>query len=298
MAFSLNRAIAGAAGGAGEVLGEKIKSGINTEAAKDLISVRAEIERQRDERLEGYASGREQRGYGFTRDQNDQNRSLQRDMQASGFVHSETLQTNQQEFLRGESTADRALRARALDQQSVSIGLERKKVDLLVQAGALDLEQRKRLDGLQTEYMAETDPVKREALGEKLLTLTGKWTERYQALPMKDDTGNITGYQMFDQRRGEMLQPKGGAAAGTKAGERPSLSSFNQSSSANSTSAQPSGGGLIRRNMEPPRNIQALTGDIGVITRQLEDPKLRDSDRASLAVALETLKSKIAAQNK
>jgi hypothetical protein len=126
-------------------------------------------------------------------------------------------------------------------------------------------------------------------------------TDSLKALDKEEASGMLApdGQEKLQQRRAalnaQLLDtlttgrlPSGTTPAAPVPQNRPPLTSFF--------------GGGARPPAESPkpkqRSIQELTRDIGVITQQLNDPNLRDADRASLQAALDNLSSQIAAQNR
>jgi hypothetical protein len=59
-----------------------------------------------------------------------------------------------------------------------------------------------RLTDLQTSYLSEKDPAKRESIASQIATLTGKSIDKFQPITGKDDVGNTTYLGAFDQRSG------------------------------------------------------------------------------------------------
>jgi hypothetical protein len=82
--------------------------------------------------------------------------------------------------------------------------------------GQLNLDNAKRLQGLKTEYMKPgTSTARKEAINDEVQFLTGKDNDKYLPVPLKDELGQVTGYQIFDTKRGTFVTP---AAAAPGAG--------------------------------------------------------------------------------
>lgn len=81
----------------------------------------------------------------------------------------------------------------------------------------LALNNAKRVEDLRKEFVsADVTQERKRAIGEEIQLLTGKDNDWYLPVPIKDETGAITGYQIFDRRRGVWVQPGGdGGGAGS-----------------------------------------------------------------------------------
>jgi hypothetical protein len=74
--------------------------------------------------------------------------------------------------------------------------------------GQLNLDNAKRLQGLKTEYMKPgTSAARKEAINDEVQFLTGKDNDKYLPVPLKDELGQVTGYQIFDTKRGTFVKP-------------------------------------------------------------------------------------------
>jgi len=62
-----------------------------------------------------------------------------------------------------------------------------------------------RINNLQSAYMDEKDPAKREAIASQLTALTGKTTDKFTPVMGKDELGNSTYLGAFDNRSGNYL---------------------------------------------------------------------------------------------
>lgn len=128
--------------------------------------------------------------------------------------------------------ADRQLDENARHNQAVEM-LQRGQLDEAKATGQLDraikqiaVDNAKRVDELRKEFAGATPERKRE-IQEEIQLLTGKDNDNYLPVPIKDETGAITGYHVLDRRRGVWLDgPKGGAQGAPGKGERPPLDGF------------------------------------------------------------------------
>jgi hypothetical protein len=78
--------------------------------------------------------------------------------------------------------------------------------------GQLNLDNAKRLQGLKTEYMKPgTSAARKEAIIDEVQLLTGKDNDKYLPVPLKDELGQVTGYQIFDTKRGTFVTPAAAA---------------------------------------------------------------------------------------
>lgn len=73
----------------------------------------------------------------------------------------------------------------------------------------ITLENAKRVETLRQEFQKpETLVARKEAIREEIQLLTGKDNDNFLPVPLKDLTGAVTGYQVFDKRRGEFVEPR------------------------------------------------------------------------------------------
>lgn len=66
-----------------------------------------------------------------------------------------------------------------------------------------------RINNLQSSYMTEKDPAKRQAIAEQLTALTGKTTDKFTPVIGKDELGNSTYLGAFDNRTGNYVPQVG-----------------------------------------------------------------------------------------
>lgn len=77
------------------------------------------------------------------------------------------------------------------------------------------LDNANRLEKLRGEF-STADAKRKEAIENEIQVLTGKDSDHYLPVPLKDDMENITGYKIFDRKRGRWLD-EGGAQGGAPA---------------------------------------------------------------------------------
>jgi hypothetical protein len=82
--------------------------------------------------------------------------------------------------------------------------------------GQIQLDNSRRVEALRTEYGKAT-PERKDAIREEIQLLTGKDNDNYMPVPIKDEMGNVTGYQVFDKKRGDFVTPKGSGTPGNAA---------------------------------------------------------------------------------
>jgi hypothetical protein len=86
--------------------------------------------------------------------------------------------------------------------------------DVDVTGKKLEQEQILRLNELQSQFLTEKDPAKREAISTQLTAITGKSADKFQPITGKDELGNTTYLGAFDQRNGTFQNQSTIAAAG------------------------------------------------------------------------------------
>lgn len=113
--------------------------------------------------------------------------------------------------------------------QAAAEGRLKKMADMETAIKQIALDNAKRVRDLQTEFTTAT-PDRKKAINEEIQLITGKDNDNYLPVPIKDELGAITGYHVFDKKRGTWVEgqgPKpGGPAAPGKDGDKPPLSSF------------------------------------------------------------------------
>lgn len=73
----------------------------------------------------------------------------------------------------------------------------------------ISLDNAKRVEELRKEF-ATANPERQKQITEQVQLLTGKDNDNYLPVPLKDDMGNVTGYKIFDKKRGEWVEGKSG----------------------------------------------------------------------------------------
>lgn len=71
----------------------------------------------------------------------------------------------------------------------------------------IGLDNAKRVEKLKTEFSAAT-PERKKAITDEIQLITGKDNDKYLPVPLKDEQGNVTGYKIFDTKRGEWVDGK------------------------------------------------------------------------------------------
>ena len=99
----------------------------------------------------------------------------------------------------------------------------------------IKLDNAKRVNTLKDEFKDAT-PERKAQINEEIQVLTGQDNDKYLPMPTKDAEGNITGYKVFDTKRGEFVEPK--AQSQGKTG-RPPLGSFDKSQTEQKKAAAP-----------------------------------------------------------
>lgn len=75
----------------------------------------------------------------------------------------------------------------------------------------ITLENANRVEALKTEYGKTTEPSRQNAIREEIQLITGKDNDNYLPVPIKDELGQVSGYQIFDKKRGAFVQPQNAA---------------------------------------------------------------------------------------
>lgn len=111
-------------------------------------------------------------------------------------------------------------RARDDERADRQLDISAKNFDITAKGAKLDhqikqitLDNAKRVDELRKEFDKAT-PERKAQINEQLQVLTGKDNDWYLPVPLKDETGAITGYKIFDRRRGVWVDDQG-AGGGT-----------------------------------------------------------------------------------
>lgn len=162
----IGKAISGAGAGAGLATQE---------------AMRAEIMKERDERLNSYAVSSQQ---------------TQQKFQTGERVGTEKFQA-------GESEKNRALQSRQINAVVAQ-------AQVAVQEGKLKIDSLKRAQDLQNAYVNETDPEKKDQLADQIYTLAGK--DKFLPIMTRDEMGNPVFSGGFNTRTGQRNTPISNAA--------------------------------------------------------------------------------------
>lgn len=108
---------------------------------------------------------------------------------------------------RADRAEDRA--GRLADLQARTFDITAKGADLERQIKEITLKNAKRLDELREEFSKAT-PERQKTIQEEVRILTGKDNDNFLPVPLKDEFGNVTGYKIFDKRRGVWADEQGG----------------------------------------------------------------------------------------
>lgn len=204
-----------------------------------LDSFRAQLQEARDARLNEYQTTRDTRQNEFTSGENARNRehtstenaanrthqtNLQdrgfghaERMQDKAFSHAELMQINQQDFQRDEGDKNRSIQAAGQSIQLRQVAVLERGAALEHRIKEVQAQNAEEVGRLQEKYRVETDPNKKAALRDSIAVLTGKASDKFLPLPLKDEMGNITGYQIFDTHRGAIFEPNRGGGGGSVA---------------------------------------------------------------------------------
>lgn len=219
MGFNLSNAAGAAATGVADVATTFAKTEIAKRASMDIEQLRASIQSERDARKNEFSAGENAKQREFTSGENVANRDFTKGENAANRTHAEGLQRTSLEHAAEQGNLNRQV-------QREGQGIQARQVAVLEQGAALDreikqitLNNAKDLEKMRAEYNAEQDPDKRARINDNISVLTGKTNENYLPVPLKDEMGNVTGYKIFDKRRGNFVDESRGA--GAKAGNDP-----------------------------------------------------------------------------
>lgn len=181
------------------IIGKALRGAAAVAVPAALEQQRAEIMAERDARLEGYASAREQRGY----------------------AHDKTMQGERLTAQATESEKDRGLTREGHDIQRESVSLARQQLDINKtgaemdqQIKAIELDNATTLRSLYDQYKTETDPEKIAEIERRIDVFNNKSNDNYLPVQIKDAMGDYTGdIRIFDKRRGQWVDDKRGGGA-------------------------------------------------------------------------------------
>lgn len=107
-----------------------------------------------------------------------------------------------------DKTADNNRAERSLDLQVKTFDIHAKGAQLDQQIKQFTLDNTKRVEALRKEFTT-ADPARKDAITEEIQVLTGKDNDKYLPVPLKDEAGNVTGYRIFDTKRGRWMDEGG-----------------------------------------------------------------------------------------
>lgn len=121
---------------------------------------------------------------------------------------------------RREERIDRRLdRARDNERADRQLSIAERTFDVNAKGADLDrqikqitLDNAKRVDELRTEF-GSAAPERKKAIEKELEILTGKDKDKFLPVPLKDETGAVTGYRIFDTREGRWVDDGAGGGA-------------------------------------------------------------------------------------
>jgi hypothetical protein len=100
---------------------------------------------------------------------------------------------------------------RALHNATSDVDYRGRELDNAIKQMTVD--NAKRIDVLRKEF-GTASPERQKAISDEMSLLTGKDTDKFLPVPLKDEMGNVTGYKVFDTKRGVWSDEGGKDAAG------------------------------------------------------------------------------------
>lgn len=224
--------------GALQGLGESMQQFGNEALKMEIMSIRdqrlAELQAQRDDKLMSHQTALADKQIAAHASESALGRDHQTALQATSLEHAARLASQAQAHMSseaaagrvhatGEAAATRQLQRDLADKQEraanarhgASMAVQQKQVDILAKGAELDREIKQiqvknlqRVDTLQNEFRTTTDPARKSAIKDEIQVLTGKDNDNFIPVPIKDETGAITGYQIFDKKSGKFADGK------------------------------------------------------------------------------------------
>lgn len=221
--------------GALQGLGESVQQFGTMALQNELLAMReqrlAEIQAQRDDKMMGHQSAMAERQITASAEQNQLTRAHQSTLQQTSLEHAAEMANQSRAHASseaaatrmhttGENTATRTHQERlaqsaeraANARHGASMALQEKQIEIAAKGAELDREIKqiqvnnaKRVDALQSEFRTTTDPARKSAIKDEIQTLTGKDNDNFIPVPIKDETGAITGYEVFDKKAGKFV---------------------------------------------------------------------------------------------
>ena len=205
-------------------LGEGLQQASVITAKHFLQQQAEEADRQRMERLAEFQQQAQERGFAHaekqtatqiaaTKEEGEAGRGLQREL--SGEQRTLTREEGAATRTTQKDIAELHERA-ATTRHGQTVGLQQQQLEEAKKTGELDrtikqiaIDNQRRVETLRTEFgKPDTTADRKRAITEEISILTGKDTDKYLPVPLKDDMGNVTGYKIFDTKRGEWIEPK------------------------------------------------------------------------------------------
>ena len=191
------------AGGAAEVAGQRILQSQLDEMRQTRLQ---ELQNAHAEAMQAnqqtFTAGQTDKTIAATKDLHEGDRNaavaLERDVRQP-FATSERVA--KETFEGGQRSEDRKLDSRRLDIQARQVNAAVAASNIAVQKGQMEVSQLKRVQGLQEQYLNETDPTKRDQIADQIYTLAGK--DKFTPLVGKDAEGNTQFMGAFNTRTGK-----------------------------------------------------------------------------------------------
>jgi len=138
------------------------------------------------------------------------------DIQEEGadIRHEQTIGVQERNAAAQEAQADEQARHnKAVETiQSATAGSQAATAGLDRAIKQIQLDNAKRVKELQVEFRSASQE-RKKAINEEVQLITGKDNGAFLPVPLKDAEGNITGYKVFDKKRGDWVEQGGGAAS-------------------------------------------------------------------------------------
>lgn len=202
-----------------------------------LEELRAGNQSARDDKLLGHQSAEAEKSRTHASAEAGLTREHAAGLQKTALEHAASEHAKTREHQSGEAAATRAHQTLEGDKtreiQRAGVGLQAARLGIEAKGAALDqqikeiqIKNAKDLDAMKESYRTETDPEKKAQIADNIRILTGKDKDKYLPVPLKDDMGNVVGYEIFDTIRGKFVESKASPKPKPGNGERPSLDSF------------------------------------------------------------------------
>lgn len=221
--------IAGALTGAAKGAGEVAQMGLERESKIDLAKAMADIDEQKQLRIDEVTRQRDIAGIGDKAKATAQAVIDTAPLRRQGYDSDAGLREAQRADKVLDTKAEAGAKIEAEAEGTKKLGGDKQYLSALrtltdakessaskVQAalGNIQLQNAKRVEALRTEFGSkDITPERRDAIREEIQILTGKDNDNYMPVPIKDEMGNVTGYQVFDKKRGDFVTPKNSGSA-------------------------------------------------------------------------------------